>query len=128
MEVYSPQVLDHFEHPRNSGLLDHPDASVQVENPVCGDVLRLSARIVDGRISGIKFLSQGCVPAIACGSAVSELAKGKTIAQANALTRGELMEMLGELPEASSHAVALAMDALRKLLKSLESTVTSGQG
>jgi nitrogen fixation protein NifU and related proteins len=91
-------------------------------------VLRLSARIVDGRISGIKFLSQGCVPAIACGSAVSELAKGKTIAQANALTRGELMEMLGELPEASSHAVALAMDALRKLLKSLESTVTSGQG
>jgi nitrogen fixation protein NifU and related proteins len=126
--VYSPQVLDHFEHPRNSGLLDHPDASVQVENPVCGDVLRLSAIIVDGRISGIKFLSQGCVPAIACGSAVSELAKGKTIAQANALTRGELMEMLGELPEASSHAVALAMDALSKLLKSLESTVTSGQG
>jgi nitrogen fixation protein NifU and related proteins len=126
--VYSPQVLDHFEHPRNSGLLDHPDASVQVENPVCGDVLRLSAIIVDGRISGIKFLSQGCVPAIACGSAVSELAKGKTIAQANALTRGELMEMLGELPEASSHAVALAMDALSKLLKSLEGTVTSGQG
>jgi nitrogen fixation NifU-like protein len=122
--VYSPQVLDHFEHPRNSGLLDDPDASVQVENPVCGDVLRLSAIIVDGRISGIKFLSQGCVPAIACGSAVSELAKGKTIAQANALTRGELMEMLGELPEASSHAVALAMDALSKLLKSLESTVT----
>ena len=124
--MYSPQVLDHFEHPRNSGLLDHPDASVQVENPVCGDVLRLSAIIVDGRISGIKFLSQGCVPAIACGSAVSELAKGKTIAQANALTRGELMEMLGELPEASSHAVALAMDALSKLLKSLESTVPSG--
>ena len=124
--MYSPQVLDHFEHPRNSGLLDDPDASVQVENPVCGDVLRLSAIIVDGRISGIKFLSQGCVPAIACGSAVSELAKGKTIAQANALTRGELMEMLGELPEASSHAVALAMDALSKLLKSLESTVTSG--
>ena len=124
--MYSPQVLDHFEHPRNSGLLDHPDASVQVENPVCGDVLRLSAIIVDGRISGIKFLSQGCVPAIACGSAVSELAKGKTIAQANALTRGELMEMLGELPEASSHAAALAMDALGKLLESLESTVTSG--
>jgi len=126
--VYSPQVLDHFEHPRNSGLLDRPDASVQVENPVCGDVLRLSAIIVDGRISGIKFLSQGCVPAIACGSAVSELAKGKTIAQANALTRGELIEMLGELPEASSHAAALAMDALSKLLESLESTVTSGQG
>ena len=124
--MYSPQVLDHIEHPRNSGLLDHRDASVQVENPVCGDVLRLSAIIVDGRISGIKFLSQGCVPAIACGSAVSELAKGKTIAQANALTRGELMEMLGELPEASSHAVALAMDALSKLLKILESTVTSG--
>jgi nitrogen fixation protein NifU and related proteins len=63
--VYSPQLLDHFEHPRNAGVLDSPDASAQLENPVCGDVLALSARITDGRIAEIWFKAKGCVPAIA---------------------------------------------------------------
>jgi NifU-like protein involved in Fe-S cluster formation len=120
--VYSPQVLDHFEHPRNSGVLDHPDASVQLENPVCGDVLKLSAKIVEGKICEIKFLAQGCVPAIACGSALSELVKGMTIDQASALDRTALIPVLGKLPEASSHALALAMDALSRLMKRLGGT------
>ena len=120
--MYSPQVLDHFEHPRNSGVLDHPDASVQLENPVCGDVLKLSARIGEGKICEIKFLAQGCVPAIACGSALSELVKGMTINQASALDRSALIRVLGQLPEASSHALALAMDALSGLLKRLGGT------
>jgi len=120
--VYSPQVLDHFEHPRNSGVLDHTDATVQLENPVCGDVLKLSARIVEGKISEIKFQAQGCVPAIACGSALSELVKGMTINQASALDRSALIRVLGQLPEASSHALALAMDALSGLLKRLGGT------
>ena len=120
--MYSPQVLDHFEHPRNSGVLDHADASVQLENPVCGDVLKLSARIFEGKISEIKFQAQGCVPAIACGSALSELVKGMTINQASALDRSALIRVLGQLPEASSHALALAMDALSGLLKRLGGT------
>ena len=120
--MYSFQVLDHFEHPRNSGVLDHADASVQLENPVCGDVLKLSARIVEGKISEIKFQAQGCVPAIACGSALSELVKGMTINQASALDRSALIRVLGQLPEASSHALALAMDALSRLLKRLGGT------
>ena len=120
--MYSPQVLDHFERPRNSGVLDHADASVQLENPVCGDVLKLSARIVEGKISEIKFQAQGCVPAIACGSALSELVKGMTINQASALDQSALIRVLGQLPEASSHALALAMDALSGLLKRLGGT------
>ncbi|PYV79613.1 MAG: iron-sulfur cluster assembly scaffold protein [Acidobacteria bacterium] len=120
--MYSPQVLDHFERPRNSGVLDHADASVQLENPVCGDVLKLSARIVEGKISEIKFQAQGCVPAIACGSALSELVKGMTINQASALDQSALIRVLGQLPEASSHALALAMDALSRLLKRLGGT------
>ena len=120
--MYSPQVLDHFEHPRNSGVLDHADASVQLENPVCGHVLKLSARIVEGKISEIKFQAQGCVPAIACGSALSELVKGMTINQASALDQSALIRVLGQLPEASSHALALAMDALSRLLKRLGGT------
>ena len=125
--MYSSQVLDHFEHPRNSGVLDHPDASVQLENPVCGDVLKLSAKVVEGKISEIKFLAQGCVPAIACGSALSELVKGMTINQASALYRSALITALGQLPEASSHALALAMDALSGLLKRLEGTTVASR-
>jgi len=125
--VYSSQVLDHFEHPRNSGVLDHPDASVQLENPVCGDVLKLSAKVVEGKISEIKFLAQGCVPAIACGSALTELVKGMTINQASALYRSALITALGQLPEASSHALALAMDALSGLLKRLEGTTVASR-
>jgi len=125
--VYSSQVLDHFEHPRNSGVLDHPDASVQLENPVCGDVLKLSAKVVEGKISEIKFLAHGCVPAIACGSALTELVKGMTINQASALYRSALITALGQLPEASSHALALAMDALSGLLKRLEGTTVASR-
>ena len=125
--MYSPQVLDHFEHPRNSGVLDHPDASVQLENPVCGDVLKLSARIGEGKICEIKFLAQGCVPAIACGSALSELVKGMTINQASAMDRSALITALGQLPEASSHAIALAMDTLSGLLKRLEGTTAASR-
>ena len=117
--MYSPQVLDHFEHPRNPGILPSANASVQLENPACGDVLRLSANLVDGRISEVKFLAKGCVPAIACGSALTELVKGKTVEQACAISREELVQYLGSLPEASTHASHLAMDALTALLKDL---------
>ena len=120
--MYSSQVLDHFEHPRNSGVLDHADASVQLENPVCGDVLKLSARVIQGRISEIKFLAQGCVPAIACGSALSELVSGKTLAQASSIHRQDLEQHLGGLPEASTHASNLALDALGQLIRRLKST------
>ena len=120
--MYSSQILDHFEHPRNAGALDHADATVQLENPVCGDVLKLSARIVDGKISEIKFLAQGCVPAIACGSALSELVSGKTLGQASSISREDLEQYLGGLPQASAHASHLALDALGALMKRLKST------
>jgi len=115
--VYSPQVLDHFEHPRNSGVLDHADASVQLENPVCGDVLKLSAKVVEGKISEIKFLAQGCVPAIACGSALTELLIGRTLEEAVAVSREDLLRELGSLLQAAAHASHLALDALAALLR-----------
>jgi nitrogen fixation NifU-like protein len=117
--VYSPQVLDHFAHPRNPGLVNGANATAQVENPVCGDVLKLTARISQDRIVEIKFLAKGCVPAMACASALAELLAGKTLAEAYALKREELVEKLGGLPEASSHASHLAMDALTTLLRNV---------
>jgi NifU-like protein involved in Fe-S cluster formation len=117
--VYSRQVLDHFEHPRNAGVVDSPDAAAQVENPACGDVLKLTAQLTAGRITEIKFQAKGCVPAIACGSALTELLIGKTLKEAAALSREELVRELGGLPEASTHAGHLAIDALAALLKNL---------
>jgi nitrogen fixation protein NifU and related proteins len=117
--VYSPQVLDYFEHPRNPGLVNAPDAMAQVENPVCGDILKLTARISQGRIIEVKFLAKGCVPAMACASAIAEFVQGKTVAEAAALKREELVLKLGGLPEASTHASHLAIDALAVLIKNL---------
>lgn len=125
--MYSPEVLDHFEHPRNPGVLDSPDATVQLENPACGDVLRLTAKIRQGRIIEIRFQAKGCVPAIACGSALTELASGKTLADAAEISREELLVRLGGLPAASQHAGHLAIDALAALLKSHSGRVPSGQ-
>lgn len=117
--MYSPQVLDHFEHPRNSGILEPADVSVQVENPACGDVLKLSANLADGRISEVRFLAKGCVPAIACGSVLTELLIGKTLKDAATVSREDLLRELGSLPQASAHASHLAMDALMQLLARL---------
>jgi nitrogen fixation protein NifU and related proteins len=117
--VYSRQVLDHFEHPRNAGVVDFPDASAQVENPACGDILKLTAKVTDGRIAEVKFLAKGCVPAIACGSVLTELLVGKTLKEAGAINREELVQKLRGLPEASTHAGHLAMDALAVLLQQL---------
>jgi len=117
--VYSPQVLDHFQNPRNAGDVPNPDASAQVENPACGDILKLSLRIVDGRIRDIRFLAKGCVPAMACGSLLTELVKDKTADEASKLRREDLVKAIGGLPEASTHASHLALDTLKAALRGL---------
>jgi nitrogen fixation NifU-like protein len=114
--MFSPQVLDHFEHPRNAGSIPAPDASVQLQNPACGDVLKLTLKLADDRIAEIRFLAKGCVPSIACASALTELVRGKTIAAARSITRVQLVEALGGLPQASSHASHLAIDAFHAAL------------
>lgn len=116
--MYSPQVLDHFQNPRNAGEIANPDASAQIENPACGDVLKLTLRIADLRIAEMRFLAKGCVPAMACGSIITELATGKTPEQAHALKKEDVIAAAGGLPAASSHAAQLAVDALQTALKS----------
>jgi nitrogen fixation protein NifU and related proteins len=120
-QMYSPQLLDHFQNPRNAGDLATPNVSAQVENPACGDVLKLTMRVKDGRIIEIGFRAKGCVPAMACASALTELVKGKTVDEAKSLKRFQLVQHVGGLPEASTHAGHLAMDALGALLKQINS-------
>jgi nitrogen fixation NifU-like protein len=118
--MYSPQLLDHFEHPRNPGEVPNADATVQVENPACGDILQLSLKVAQGHIAEIRFLAKGCVPAMACGSALTELVRGMTLETARGLRREEIVQAVGGLPEASAHASHLAMDALAAVLDKLK--------
>jgi nitrogen fixation protein NifU and related proteins len=118
--MYSPQLLDHFEHPRNPGEVSNPDAMVQVENPACGDILKLSMKVANGQIAEIRFLAKGCVAAMACGSALTELVHGKSLDAVSRLRREELVQAVGSLPEASIHASHLAMDGLAAALKQLK--------
>lgn len=118
--MYSPQLLDYFQNPRNAGDIQNPDSQAQVENPVCGDVLRLTVKVTEGRIVDIRFKARGCVPSMACGSALTEMVLGRSVAEARALRREQLVERVGGLPAASGHASHLALDALRAVLDGIE--------
>ena len=122
--MYSADLLDHFQNPRNAGELEAPDAVAQLENPVCGDVLELSLRLektkLEGtRIAEVRFRAKGCVPAMACGSAITELITGKSLDEARQVSREELVRKVGGLPQASDHASHLAIDTLAALLRSI---------
>jgi len=114
--MYSAQLLDHFKNPRNVGDLAEADAVVEISNPVCGDVIRLGLKIQGDHIEQIRFKAKGCVPALACGSALTELALGKTAVDARKLNRDDLITAVGGLPQASTHAAQLALDALSAAL------------
>lgn len=120
--MYSPELLDHFQHPRNSGELNDADARVCIENPACGDILELAVKLDRDRIAEIRFRAKGCVPQMACASAMTELAIGKSAQEAGAISREEVVLAVGGLPPASGHAAQLAIDALRAVLKQATKT------
>lgn len=111
--MYSAQLIDHFQNPRNAGEVLRADASAELENPVCGDTLRLTLKLDSGRIAEIRFKAKGCVPSMACGSALTELVRGKSVEEARRIQSDDLIRIVGGLPQASTHAVQLALDTLR---------------
>jgi nitrogen fixation NifU-like protein len=119
--MFSEAVLDHFRNPRNAGELPGATATVEASNPVCGDILKLSALIVDGRIAEARFLCRGCTTSIACASILTEELRGCTLAEARAITAESLSQALGGLPTATFHGAQLAADAVRTLLQKLPS-------
>jgi len=116
---YSEQVLDHFEHPRNLGEVEKPDASAKIEHPVCGDIMQLSVRVADDRVEDVRFRTRGCVASIAAGSCLTEMMKGRPLAQIRKIRREQIAEALGGLDNASIHATHLAMDVLTSVLGQL---------
>ena len=105
--------------PSNFLRQNAPDASVERENPACGDVLRISLRREGERIAEIRFLAQGCVAAVACASALTELVQGRTLAEARLLRREDVALAVGGLRAESNHASQLAVETLRAALERL---------
>jgi len=115
--VYSEKVLDHFKNPRNVGELDDPDGVGVEGNPVCGDLMEIQIKVEGDVITDIKFKTFGCGSAIATSSMVTELAKGKTLEEAMAITRESVADELDGLPPQKMHCSNLAADALHKAIE-----------
>lgn len=119
--MYTERVIEHFRHPHNMGKLDNPSAIGKVGNIVCGDVMWLYIRVdrdAAGRdvIADVSWETFGCTAAIATSSMVSDLAKGKTIEEAIAITNQDVAQELGGLPPVKMHCSALAADALNEAI------------
>lgn len=119
MSAQSPLVLDHFQNPRNVGELPPPAVTVEVSNPACGDILRLSVAVDAGRIREARFKVRGCVASIACGSLLTELVRGRTLEEAGRISADEVVAAIGGLLPESGHAGVLAEDALKAALQAV---------
>lgn len=114
---YSEKVMDHFTNPRNVGEILDASGIGTVGNPVCGDVMKMYLKIENEIIVDIKFKTFGCGAAVATSSMVTEMVKGKTIAEALTITNQAVAEALGGLPAKKMHCSVLAEEALRSALK-----------
>lgn len=94
-DLYRENILDHYKHPRNQGTLENPDITYEDANPLCGDRLRMDFRIADGRIAEVRFSGVGCSISQASASMLCERIEGRTLEEVKALTREDMLEMLG---------------------------------
>lgn len=120
MVAYSEKVMDHFMNPRNVGEIPDADGVGSVGNPVCGDMMTFYIKVQDGHLSDVKFKTFGCGAAIAVSSMVSEMAKGKTLAEAKKITNKMVADELEGLPTNKMHCSNLGADALHKAIEDYE--------
>ncbi len=113
MAAYSALVMEHFEHPRNAGELEDADGEATTANPVCGDRMRVTIRVAEGKSGEVRWQTRGCPPAIATSSFASEMVRGWTLAEVEGLTREAIAEAIGGLPKDKVHCSVLAADALK---------------
>ena len=118
--MYSATVLDHFNNPRNAGVIEDADGIGEVGNPVCGDMMTFYIKVKDNRLEDVKFQTFGCVAAIAVSSMVSEMAKGKDLEAAKKITDKQVAEILGGLPPNKLHCSNLGAEALTLAMKNYQ--------
>jgi nitrogen fixation NifU-like protein len=117
--LFNDAILDHFHNPHNAGELRDASVTIEVTNPVCGDILRLSVRLDGQRIAAARFKTQGCVAAIASSSVLTDLLVGKSPRELRAIVPQQVADALGGLPPATFHAAQLCGDAVAALLKEI---------
>lgn len=119
-DLYTAAAVDHFTSPRNVGAVGSPDGKGSDTNPSCGDRTTITVRVRDGRVAEARFRTFGCVAAIASASALTELANGRTVAEARALGPGDVIGALGGLPPRKEACALMAIGALRAALVDAE--------
>ncbi len=117
--MHSEQLLEHFRNPQNVGQLEPPAITVDVTNPACGDLLRLSARFENHRVAEARYQVRGCTASIAAGSALTCWMIGRSRAELQSLSTQVIEEALGGLEPASKHAAALCVDGVKRLIVSV---------
>ncbi|HOJ31009.1 MAG TPA: iron-sulfur cluster assembly scaffold protein [bacterium] len=120
--MYSEKLMDHFKNPRNMGRIENPDGIGRVGNPVCGDVMWIYIKVGNNEngeefIEDIKFETFGCGAAIATSSVITELAKGKTLKEAEKITNQDVIDVLEGLPPLKKHCSLLAEEGLQAAIK-----------
>jgi NifU-like protein involved in Fe-S cluster formation len=115
---YSKKTLNNFFNPKNFGKIKNPDAKGKVGNPSCGDIMELEIRVdkKTNKIKEIKFQTFGCAAAIASTSMLTQIAKGKTLEEAEKITMKEIKDNLGDLPKIKIHCSSMAIEALKKAI------------
>ena len=124
---YNETVIDHFLHPRNIGEVERPDGVATVGDPVCGDFMRVSIRVKDDHVAEFKFLTQGCPGAIATSSIATEVAIGKTLAEALKLNDNDVIEAAGGIPASKAHCSLLAIRGLHEAIHQYLARVSTGK-
>jgi nitrogen fixation NifU-like protein len=114
-ELFRDHILDHYRHPRCHGTIEHADASVEDANPLCGDKLRMDFRFADGRVTEVKFTGSGCSISLASASLVCEAIEGKPLDEVKALTRRDVLDLLGidDLGPVRSKCAMLALKTVK---------------
>jgi nitrogen fixation NifU-like protein len=115
-ETYSKKVINEFRNPTDFGFINNPDASSQIKGP-CGDTMRIDLKIKDKVITDARFWTDGCGASIACGNMLTKIIKGKTLKEANDISKLQLLEALEGLPIEHHHCTILAINALQKAIK-----------
>lgn len=119
--MYSEKVMDHFENPRNVGVIEDASGVGTVGNPVCGDVMKIYLKIEDNIIKDVKFKTFGCASAIATSSMATELIKGKSVDEALNITNKAVAEALDGLPPVKMHCSVLAEEAVKAAIEDYKS-------
>jgi len=120
---YSKKVMEHFMHPHNVGEMKNADAVGRTGNPKCGDIMEIFIKVKNNKITDIKFKTLGCAAAIAASSILTDLAKGKTLEQAEKISSNDIVKGLGTLPPIKVHCSVLGTEALHDAIRNYRKKV-----